>query len=393
MTHVLSIRHLGGYWDKVISAHPLDMRETDESNESPFGRTLIETIGPKHGFVRGRFGRLKALYRISILNAILALLDFTCKLVSLARDEKIDAVRAGDPLLCGAIGLIVSRFSGAGLIIRIPANNDLIRASTGKPTQARFTRTIAIEKWLEKVVISRADAIIAPSENYADFAVSKGALREKIFLVRYGSMVDPAHQVPPTERAPLQDLSLSARLAERPWMFHVGRLSEIKRVEDCFDVLEILAQQGLDAGLLLVGDGPLRHPLETRVKNAGLTDRVLFVGNVSQPELIALLPYAAVVLSPLTGRALAEAAFAARPLVAYNLDWQRDLVRTNETGILVNENDTTAMAAGARRFLEDPEFSNRMGAAVRDLAIEMLSPEVAHKTEIAAYQSLERRNR
>ncbi len=393
MSHVLSIRHLGEYWTQVVSAHPLDMRGTAEDAESRFGRALIETIDSNHRFVRGRFGRFKALSAISILNATLSLVDFTRTLIRLARKEKIEAVRAGDPLLCGAIGLIVSRIAGTGLIIRIPANNDLIRASTGKPTQARFTRTISIEEWLEKAVISRADAIIAPSENYADFAVSKGAPREKIYLVRYGSMVDPAHQVPPTQRAPLQDPKLTVRLSERPWLFHIGRLSAIKRIEDCFDVLEILAHQGLDAGLLLVGDGPLRGALETRVANAGLADRVLFLGNLSQPELIALLPHAAVVLSPLTGRALAEAAFAARPVVAYDLDWQGDLVRTDETGILVGESDTLAMAAGVRRFLEDQDFADRMGAAVRDRAIVILSPEIAHENERAAYQSLERRSR
>ena len=171
-------------------------------------------------------------------------------------------------------------------------------------------------------------------------------------------------------------------------MIHIGRLSDIKRIEDCFDVLEILAQQGLDVGLLLVGDGVMRDALETRVANAGLSDRVLFLGNVSQLELIALLPYAAVVLSPLTGRALAEAAFAARPVVAYDLDWQGDLVRTNETGILVGESDTEAMAAGVRRFLEDQDFAKRMGAAVRDRALEILSPDVALENERAAYESV-----
>lgn len=388
MTHVLSVRHLGNFWSQVVSAHPLDMRDADDDAEPRFGRTSVETINPNHRFVRGRFGRFKALSRISILNAVLALVNFTCTLIRLARKERIDAVRAGDPLLCGAIGLVVARLSGTGLVIRIPANNDLIRALTGRPTQARFTRTIAIEKWLERVVISRADAIIAPSENYAGFAVSRGARRDKIFLVRYGSMVDPAHQLPPAERPPVEDPTLVARLSERHWMIHIGRLSEIKRIEDCFDVLEILAPQGLDVGLLLVGDGPMRDALATRAANAGLSDRVLFLGNVSQPELIALLPYAAVVLSPLTGRALAEAAFSARPVVAYDLDWQGDLVRTNETGILVGESDTEAMAAGVRRFLEDQDFAERMGAAVRNRALEMLSPDVALENERAAYESV-----
>lgn len=390
MIHLLNSRHLGEYWNQVVSAHPLDMRGPAEDVEHCFGKTLVEPINSKHSFVRGRFGRFKILSRLTIPNATLALLDFIRTLIRIARREKIDTVRAGDPLLCGAIGLIVSRLVGAGLVVRIPSHNDLIRDSIGKPIQARFTRTIAIEKWLERMVISRANAIIAPSQYYADFAVSKGASREKIYLVRWGNIIDPAHHVPPAERSQVKDSALSIRLSERQWMFHIGRLSKIKRIDDCFDVFEILAQQGHDAGLLLIGDGPERGALERRVANAGLADRVLFLGNVSQPELITLLPHASVVLSPLTGRALAEAAFAARPVVAYDLDWQGDLVRTDETGILVGESDTLAMAAGARRFLEDQEFSERMGAAVRKRAMEILSPEIAYENECSAYQSLRR---
>ncbi|MFD2498832.1 glycosyltransferase family 4 protein [Rhizorhabdus histidinilytica] len=203
-------------------------------------------------------------------------------------------------------------------------------------------------------------------------------------------MVDPKHQSPPLERPAIGDAALVGRLGERPWMAHVGRLSAIKHVEDCFDVLDILAAQDVDAGLLLIGDGPLRETLEARVTAAGLDDRVIFLGNMSQDELLALLPHIAVVLSPLTGRALAEAAFAARPIVAYNLDWQGDLIRTNETGILVPARDTAAMASGAKRLLSDPGFAMAMGKAVRERAMDLLSPVVAYANELAAYQSLGR---
>ena len=388
LSHVLNIRHLNGYWDHVISAHPLDMRGSTVGTESRFGRTKIETLDESHRFARGRLGRFAALSRLSFLNSLLALVDFWAALIKLVRKDKIDAVRSGDPLLCGVIGLVISRLARVGFVVRIPANNDMIRASTGKPTQSRFTRSIAVEKWIEKLVVSRADVIIAPSENYADFAISKGASREKIMIVRYGGMVDPSHQVLPRDRPSLRDPYLLERLSERKWMFHIGRLSEIKHIEDCFDVLDCLSANGMDTGLLLIGDGPLRETLEARVKASGKTDRVMFLGNLPQQQLIALLPYASVVLSPLTGRALAEAAFAASPIVAYDLDWQGDLIRSDETGILVPARDTTAMAAGAQRFLDDSKFARQMGDEVRERAIALLSPDVAFANEVAAYESL-----
>ncbi|WP_162375550.1 glycosyltransferase [Ancylobacter sp. TS-1] len=388
LSHVLNIRLLDGYWDRVISAHPLDMRSTGAGAEARIGPTVVEEIDPHHSFVRGRFGRYAGLKRLSALNAFLALFGFWRTLVRLAKREGVDAVRAGDPLLCGLIGLCVARATGAKFVVRIPANNRMIRASTGEPMQPRFTRSIRVEERLEHLVISRADVVIAPSSDYADFAVSNGAKPGAIHLVRYGAMIDPRHLIPAADRPPPQVPGLEVRLAERPWMLHVGRLDRIKHIEDCFDVLETLAGDGSEAGLMLVGDGPMRAALEARSEKAGLANRTLFLGNLAQDQLFALLPTATVVLSPLTGRALAEAAYAACPIVAYDLDWQGDLILDGETGVLVPARDSAAMAAGAARLLDDPDHARAMGAAVRALAIDMLSPEAAYRTERAAYDAL-----
>lgn len=388
LNHVLNIRHVKGYWERVISAHPLDMRAKTAETEFRFGPTKIEMLDDNHQFVRGRFGRFAALSKVPFLNSLLALLDFWLRLIRLIRKHKIDAVRAGDPLLCGLLGLGISRLFRTPLVVRIPANNDMIRSSTDKPIQARFTRSIFVEEWIERFVISRADVIISPSSNYADFAVSKGADRAKIHIVPYGGIVEPDHLLPPQDRPELRDFQLVDRLKERKWLAHIGRLSEIKHIEDCLSVLEELASQSLDAGLLLIGDGPLRDKLKLRVKTAGLNDRVIFLGSVSQSELIALLPYVSVVLSPLTGRALAEAAFAARPIVAYDLDWQGDLIKNEETGLLVPARDVVAMAAGVRRLLGDPDFAAAVGDAVRKKAMVMLSPEAAYVSELTAYKAL-----
>lgn len=388
LDHVLAIRMLEGFFDKVWSAHPIDTHPALSNDVPPAGKPLVEEVAPDHIFLRGRYGRFKSPGWFAPLNILLGLISFTWELARLARREDIDTIRAGDPVLCGIIGLCVARISRAKFVVRIPANNDMIRASTGEPIYTLFTRSMAVEQWLEKVVISRADVIIAPSHNYADFAVSKGARRENIHLVRYGAMIDPKHKLLPEDRPAPGFSRHSVRLFERPWMTHIGRLVKLKHVEDCFDVLEQLATEGMDVGLMLIGDGPLREKLEARVAAAGLGDRVVFLGNLAQDELLALLPHAAVVLSPLTGRALAEAAFAACPIVAYDLDWQGELIREGETGILVSPRDSAAMAAGARRMLVDADFAKAMGQAARVRAMALLSPEVAHASERAAYNVL-----
>lgn len=69
----------------------------------------------------------------------------------------------------------------------------------------------------------------------------------------------------------------------RPVVVFVGRLEPYKGCLEFIDaVLAVLNAQPDCADILLVGDGPLRAEMEARVKQAGLSARVRFVG--SQPH-------------------------------------------------------------------------------------------------------------
>ena len=171
-------------------------------------------------------------------------------------------------------------------------------------------------------------------------------------------------------------------------MVHVGRLLNIKHAEDCYEVLRQLAAQDSEAGLLLIGDGPLRETIARRSEADELIDRVLFLGNINQDAVARILPRCTLALSPLTGRALAEVAFAALPIVAYDLDWQGEVVETDLTGILVPARDITAMAKGAAHLLADASLRQTLGSEARRRAFDLLEPQEQTRREIEAYASL-----
>lgn len=388
LDHILRIRFLDGYFDRVWSAHPVDTHPAADPDIASVGAPAVERLGEDHVFVRGRYGRFRALARLPPLNAVLALGAFVRALITLVRHENITVVRAGDPLLCGLIGLIVARRTGARLVVRINGDHDMIRANTGVPIMPSLFRFGAIENWVERMVLSRADLIFAPSGNYGDFAVRKGAPPDRVSVIRYGNLIDTRHLSEPAERDDVDDAALRAVLQSRPWMVHIGRLHKIKRAEDCFEVLRILAAQGSDVGLLLIGDGPLRETIAARAEADGLRERVRFLGNIEQGAIASILPLCTLALSPLTGRALAEVAFAALPIVAYDLDWQGEIVETDVTGVLVPTGDTAAMAEGAARLLANAALRQRLGAEARRRALDLLEPQKQTRREIDAYASL-----
>lgn len=69
-------------------------------------------------------------------------------------------------------------------------------------------------------------------------------------------------------------------------LLYLGRLEPLKRVQDAISALEILVRQGLDASLIIGGDGPLRKELQDQVKAAGLDNRVEFLGYVWDSDAV-----------------------------------------------------------------------------------------------------------
>jgi glycosyltransferase involved in cell wall biosynthesis len=100
-----------------------------------------------------------------------------------------------------------------------------------------------------------------------------------------------------------------------------------------------------------------------------------FFGNVDQESLSQWLPQMDLVFSPSMGRALTEAALAGLPIVAYDTDCHPELVKTNETGILVKYLDIKAMSDAGDYMYENQVEAKVMGIAARVLALKLQDPE------------------
>jgi glycosyltransferase involved in cell wall biosynthesis len=115
---------------------------------------------------------------------------------------------------------------------------------------------------------------------------------------------------------------------------------------------------------------------------------VVFAGIQNQEVLAQLNTFALSVVSPLTGRALSESALCAAAIVAYDLDWQGELVITDQTGILCPYRSWRSMSDGVERYIGDPDFALRMGAGARNRALSMLDPELLNQHERKEYSAL-----
>jgi glycosyltransferase involved in cell wall biosynthesis len=85
---------------------------------------------------------------------------------------------------------------------------------------------------------------------------------------------------------------------------------------------------------------------------------------------------------------LTEAALGAAPVVAYDIDWQGEMILDGETGRLVQHGDLRAMAEATAELLADPARAADLGRRLRELARTMLDPQALDDHEREQYARL-----
>lgn len=155
----------------------------------------------------------------------------------------------------------------------------------------------------------------------------------------------------------------------------VGRLAQHKHVEQLIGLLPSIRRRVPEARLVVVGpdvDG-LRPGLEQRAATLGVRDRVEFVGAVGEEDLLEYLARAHVFITASGyesfGIALLEAMGTGTVVVANAIPAFREMVTPEETGVLVDFQDSEGAATAVVRLLELPPGDlARMGERARERA-------------------------
>ena len=115
----------------------------------------------------------------------------------------------------------------------------------------------------------------------------------------------------------------------------------------------------------VVGDGPERATVQAAFRNAGVVDRVAFLGELPVGTMPACYRAADVVVWPAVkeayGFVVLEAGAAGRPIVAADRPGVAAIVVDGTTGLLVPEGDAEAFAGALARLIDDPLLRRAMG--------------------------------
>lgn len=386
LEQALDSRKLDGFFGKMISAHPL--AGLFESGNERFGDPLVIQLDDSHTFVEGKLGSAGLWQFIPPLNFLCAQIKLLRLLLSMARDAEVQVIRIGDPYYLGLIGLFLSWRLKVPLVIRVCFRYDEIFRVTHRPIMPRLFRYRWIEKIVERLVFSRCDLIAGANQDNMRYALENGGRPEIATIFRYGNLIYPNHWEEPNLRENAAEKLSELGLLEGCFLVTVARLEPMKYVADAIRALAELRKRGHLVKGLIVGTGTLRGELEHLANALGVADALIFAGNRTQDWLASVLPKAAVIISPHMGRALTEAALAGVPMVAYDYDWQREVVIDGQTGYLVPHKDWVGLADKTQMILTDPVGRKRMGMNARCLVTTMMNPQALEQHEKNEYTKL-----
>lgn len=235
-------------------------------------------------------------------------------------------------------------------------------------------------------VLRRASRIVVSSPRLAEHAEELADVRDKCVVIPFG--IDTGRLAPsPAVDARVREIE---RAHPGPRVLFVGRLVGYKGVE-----VLVQAMQSVAATALVVGDGPLRGPLEALAAASGVASRVRFLGHLDDDSVVAHLHACDLFVLPSVTRAETfgvvqlEAMACGRPVVSTNLPTGVPWVnRHGETGLVVEPGDAGALASALHTLLGDPALRSRLGERARQRVEEDFTVEGMTSRSAALYRQV-----
>jgi len=344
------------------------LRHLDRARFAPFVVTLNDA-GPLRDEVRS----LAPVYVVRLTGKLFNRrgLGELWRLARWMRRERIDLVHVVIERT-----IVYGTFAGrlAGLPVVASQRNTL--STMGRGLTALYFLSL---RHLVRHIIPNADAIAA-------WLARQGVRRVPITVVHNG--IPSARIRPFVERPPdVRPLTICT----------VGRLkASVKGQHLIFEALARLLGEGLSVRLVLVGSGPDEEMLRRRAAELGVAESVRWAGYLDDPTGEIIGSDICVLSSYTEGfpNALVEYLAAGRAVVATNVGGVREIIRPEDTGLLVPPGDAVALADALRRLIRDPGLRQRMGAAGRALVeAEFTADREAERTMDVYERVLERHRR
>ena len=212
---------------------------------------------------------------------------------------------------------------------------------------------------LKKWVFNRAAAITTVNTQMKARLVELGLPDSKVSVLPMG-----------VDTATVGAIAAKATKKQRQLLV-VGRLVEKKGIEYLFQALTALRKKGIDVGqTVVIGDGPIRQQLETLAAHLPVT----FLGQRGRDHVLQAIAESEIMLIPSVTAAngdqeglpvtLLEGGAGQICVIASDLPGIDEVIVHNQSGLLVPQQDATALANALEQALADSKLRAKLAAGI-----------------------------
>src|SRR5579875_180720 len=250
----------------------------------------------------------------------------------------------------------------------------------GKPVVLTYHNDAESDRWgriakvaafvystLASAVIRRADVIVSSTRSYAETSPALKPSLDRLKVIPMGVDAEKYEQLDLTEKDD----------SEHDLLF-VGQLKDYKGVEVLLEAIYYLRLEGHNVKLKVVGTVPESGNLRRQARLLGLEQDVLFLGNVSDTELMELYATCDSLVLPSLNRreafgiVLLEAIAAGRNVVASDIPGVNEVASLGG-GYLARPNDAQSLANSILSSLQNKRHPESIRMVAKELSWDKLA--------------------
>ena len=353
--------------------------------EGTFGRTIILTpyktdleIAP----IISRYG-LEIRYHGGRIGRPFSLPIAAWRLRKIIRGEDIRVLRCSNIFFGCLFGSLIAKSLGVASLAWVGGDNRLAQRLNGRP----YYGSRIFTNYVERTALRIVDVVVVPNHFTQRYVRSILPNSRELHCEIIPWVV---HRV---ERASFANSrAMEVESIPEPYVTTIGFVNRYKYSDVLFDMLKNGPITVGDRRVTVVfcGDGELaadgRRLFEQRAD-------VKFTGFVSRTQVDAILSNSKIVLVPVSGFVILEAASLAKPVIAGNVEWHSEIIENDLTGILVDPSSPQEWRKAITMLLNDEERAGRLGRELKGAFEARYAPETVASSWENLLMQLKRRPR